>query len=62
MGYADIGEEEDWGKSTDTAEERTDEQVTSKKRKDHGSGGSPASTCLYETLCIVPRLHSTQTA
>ena len=42
MGYADMGEEEDWGKSADKAEEHVDEQVTSKKRKDQATAGENA--------------------
>ena len=50
MGYADIGEEEDWGKSTDNAEEHVDEQVTSKKRKDQGAGGGVALLLIQRSI------------
>lgn len=51
MGYADMGEEEDWGKSSDKAEEHVDEQVTSKKHKDQGTGGRRALS-LWVQQCM----------
>lgn len=54
MGYADIGEEEDWGKSTDTADRNSNEQVTSKKRKDHGVAGSIAFDTLFICIATLP--------
>ena len=41
MGYADIGEEEDWGRS-DQGGKETDDQQTSKKRKDGSTAGQAA--------------------
>lgn len=42
MGYADIGEEEDWGKSDQKGAREADEHATSKKRKDGSTAGKLA--------------------
>ena len=39
VGYADIGEEEDWGRSDRKATDEADGQATSKKRKDGNAAG-----------------------
>lgn len=41
MGYADIGEEEDWGRADQKSPQEADGHATSKKRKD----GSTAGDC-----------------
>ena len=41
MGYADIGEEEDWGRADQKSPQEADKNATSKKRKD----GSTAGDC-----------------
>lgn len=42
MGYADIGEEEDWGRSDQKTANEMDDQLTSKKRKDGSTAGQAA--------------------
>lgn len=42
MGYADIGEEEDWGRSDQTGAQETNDHHTSKKRKDGSTAGQAA--------------------
>lgn len=42
MGYADIGEEEDWGRSDKKAANVTDGPTTSKRRKDGSTAGQQA--------------------
>ena len=42
MGYADIGEEEDWGRSDQKDVKETDDHQTSKKRKDGSTAGQAA--------------------
>ena len=42
MGYADIGEEEDWGRSDQKGAKETDDHLTSKKRKDGSTAGQAA--------------------
>ena len=46
MGYADIGEEEDWGRTDEKAPRDADAHATSKKRKDGSATG---------THCMIPR-------
>lgn len=46
MGYADIGEEEDWGRTDEKALKEADAHATSKKRKDGSATG---------THCMIPR-------
>lgn len=60
MGYADVGEEEDWGKPIDKEGTHNDEQVTSKKRKDEGAPGSTAVLALQSHVMLRPchNMHS----
>ena len=47
MGYADIGEEEDWGRADGKTENDADAQATSKRRKDGSTAGAEAvQLCL----------------
>lgn len=50
MGYADIGEEEDWGRSDQKGAKETDDHLTSKKRKD----GSTAGQAAQLLSCTLP--------
>ena len=49
MGYADIGEEEDWGRSDEKAAKVTDDHLTSRKRKDGSTAGQTPQTFCLET-------------
>ena len=40
MGYADIGEEEDWGRADEKSSKEADGNATSKKRKDSHTAGT----------------------
>lgn len=40
MGYADIGEEEDWGRADEKSPKEADGNATSKKRKDSSTAGT----------------------
>lgn len=45
MGYADIGEEEDWGRSDQKAAKVTGDHFTSRKQKDGSTAGQTAHVC-----------------
>ena len=66
MGYADIGEEEDWGRADGKTKDEADAQATSKKRKDGSTVGAEAvqlciPCCTQITVCCATqgqRIHA----